>query len=58
MTVHIGEISTEVGVDNEAAPAAAAPAAAEPWQREAEFRAVQQRLAREAWRTAAEGFDD
>jgi hypothetical protein len=58
MPVHIGELSTEVGVEQDTGPAAAAPAVAEPWQREAEWRSVQERLCREAARTAAEGFDD
>lgn len=57
MSVHIGELSTEVQVEPPAAPAAAG-AGPEAWQREAEWRQLQARLALEAWRTAAEGFDD
>ncbi|HZF28866.1 MAG TPA: hypothetical protein VE907_07100 [Gammaproteobacteria bacterium] len=56
MTVQIGEMVSEVSV--EAAPTAATAAPPTEWQELARLRDARAQLARDAWRTAAEGFDD
>jgi hypothetical protein len=57
MTVHVDEMVTEVSVEPETAagPAARAPS---DWQAAARIRERHARLEADAWRTAAEGFDD
>ena len=61
MTIHVDELRTDVSVD--AATAAATPgesggAESNRWRRVDEIRAIQERLAREAQRTSAEGYGD
>jgi hypothetical protein len=56
MTVHVDEMISEVSAEGAAAPQAAAPAP--DWQELARQRELRAQVARDLWRTAAEGFDD
>ena len=56
MPVHIDEMVSEVSADTPPPQGSAAPAA--PWQDLARARELQGQIQREAWRTAAERFDD
>jgi hypothetical protein len=54
MTVHVGEIMSEVVPDDARTPASAAAPSEDPER----LREWQERMRRDALRTRAEGFDD
>jgi uncharacterized protein with HEPN domain len=56
MPVHVDELVSEVSA--EAPPTAPAAATAVEWQELARMRDLQAQALRNAWRTAAQGFDD
>jgi len=56
MPVHVDQLVSDVSVDAPAATPSAAPAPG--WQEQARIREAYAQVARDAWRTAAEGFDD
>lgn len=59
MTIHVGEMTSEVLAETEArAPAAEPTAPTERWQELDRLRALQSSAARLARRTCAEDFDD
>jgi hypothetical protein len=57
MTVHVDELVSEVSVEPEG-QVPPAMAGTEEWQALARMREHRARIWREAWRTAAEGYDD
>lgn len=58
MPVHVGELTTEVAMENGETPAPSPPPARGPgWDQRDRARAVEERLERDHGRTAAEGFD-
>lgn len=56
MAVHVGELTSEVTAEAEASAEGGKEAA--DWKRVEEVRAAVARAARDARRTAAEGYDD
>jgi len=56
MTIHVDELVSEVSMEPEAAPGPAASPAAE--ETAVRLREGLRRLRDDAWRTAAEGYDD
>jgi hypothetical protein len=56
MAVHVDEMTSEVTAESDS-PAAGAPSPAS-WQERASVRESQAQIARDAMRTAAEGYDD
>jgi hypothetical protein len=56
MTVHVGELVSEVTVEPEPAPGRMAPGSA-PWDAEVRHAALLERTARDACRTRAEDGD-
>jgi len=59
MTVHVGELSTELAVESGQAPSpASAPERSPGWVERDKARRNMEELARACARTAAEGFDD
>ena len=56
MAVHVGELTSEVTTEPESAAEAGLDAT--EWKRVDEVRAAVARAARDAFRTAAEGYDD
>jgi hypothetical protein len=59
VTVHVGEVSSEVEVSGMAAPgaAAAAPARPKPWDERQRYRELAEDEQRDRARTAGGGFD-
>jgi hypothetical protein len=57
MTTHVDELTSDVSVEPEPAPGSAAGPAPD-WEAQARLREQLCRLKEDAWRTAAEGFDD
>jgi hypothetical protein len=59
LTIHVGEMTSEVVAETEArAPGAPAAPGSERWQELDRLRALEAAAARLARRTCAEGFDD
>jgi hypothetical protein len=60
VTVHVDDLSSEVVAEGGASSGAAGPPPAEPppWEAEDVYRAVRERLARDADRTRAEAYGD
>lgn len=56
MNVHVGEMQSEVTVENDS-PVPAAPKPVK-WDEAARVREAQAQLARDRYRTAAESYDD
>jgi hypothetical protein len=57
MTVRVDELSSDVSVEREPESTAGVPPQ-ETWQQADAFRAMRERLARDAARTRAEAYDD
>lgn len=56
MSVHVDEMTSDVV--GEPAPSTTPSSGTTPWEEEERARAVAERVARDAERTRAEGFDD
>lgn len=56
MTVHVDELVSEVTAESDS-PAAGASKQAQ-WEEQASIRSTQAQIARDRFRTAAEGYDD